>query len=104
MDENQITIVFEKGHAKPTLPVTGAFGGPTPDRTAIVAHLFVEHFSVPNYVTHEVAEDGSVDLTKGEPVARGTVTREVLSTIVLTPQAAQSLGQWLLANVQKLGR
>lgn len=94
---SELTIVFEKSQQKNTIPATGAAGGPTPDGAAVVAHLFVEHGSVPNYVTHDVNREGRVK-SQGKPVQRGEITREVQSTLVMSPENAHQLGEWLVRN------
>ena len=95
---NKISIVYEKAPGKPTITATGAVGGPSPDRQSVVAQLYVEYASVPNVVSHEVREDGSVDLQHGDAISRGDVTREIQGTLVLSPEAAVLLGNWLLKH------
>ena len=92
----KISIVYEKVPGKPTITATGAIGGPSPDRQSIVAQLYVEHGSVPSVVSHEVQEDGSFDLQHGDAISRGDVTREIQATLVLSPEAAILLGDWLM--------
>ncbi len=94
----KISIVYEKVPNKPTITATGAIGGPSPDRQSIVAQLYVEHGSVPSVVSHEVQEDGSIDLQHGDAISRGDVTREIQGTLVLSPEAAVLLGNWLLKH------
>lgn len=96
-------IVYEKGQGKPTFAVTGAIGGPTPGGTTIVAHLYVDSPSVPNIQILDVDEDGGVDLSsKGNAITRGHLTREIQASIVLSPAAALSLGQWLTRHANNL--
>ena len=94
----KVSIVYEKVPNKPTITATGAIGGPSPDRQSIVAQLYVEHGSVPSVVSHEVREDGSFDLQHGDAISRGDVTREIQATLVLSPEAAVLLGNWLLKS------
>ena len=99
-EEKTVSIVFTSRHDRDSIPVTGAFGGPTPDGNAIVAHLFVEHGTVPSLVTHKVDDEGRVDLSGGDPIKRGDVTREVQATLLMTPEHALSLGSWLVQHAQ----
>jgi hypothetical protein len=98
---SEITIVFEKSKDKVTVPATGAFGGPTPDGASVVANIFVEYASIPSYVTHEVGEGGRVSLDQGKPVRRGEITREVQATLVMNPENARQLGDWLVKNSEQ---
>ena len=94
----QISIVYEKVSGKPTVTATGAFGGPSPDRQSIVAQLYVEHGSVPSVVSHSIREDMSVDLQHGDAISRGDITREIQATLVLSPEAAVVIGNWLVRH------
>ena len=97
-EEKTVSIVFTNRNDRDSIPVTGAFGGPTPDGLAIVAHLYIEHGTVPSMVTHPIEDDGTVDFKTIHPVTRGDVTREVQATIVLAPEHARSLGVWLAGH------
>lgn len=92
----QISIVFEKKGFKPTIAATGAFGGPSPDHNSVIVHLYIEHHSIPSHTTHAVQEGGIVELTAPkDTVVRGDITREVVATLVLAPETAVNLGNWL---------
>lgn len=95
-DQKKFTFVFEKAEGKRMLAVTGAIGGPNPEGSSVIAHLFVEHPSIPNIETHDVDENGRVDISKGgDPIRRGDVTREIQTTLVMSPETALSLSRWL---------
>jgi len=98
---DDFTIVMEKSDGKQNIPATGAIGGASADGASVVANLFVEYGSVPNYVKHEVKEGGRVDLQSGKPVSRGNLTREVVATLVMNPENALQLGKWLVNNANK---
>ena len=88
---------------KPTYAVGGAFGGPTPDGSAVVAHLYVEYGALPSYMTYEKieTEEGErIDLSSEQRVTRHDRIREVQATIHLTPEVAIALAQWLVQNAQ----
>jgi hypothetical protein len=91
-----ISFAFRESETKPTLPVMGAWGGPSPDGTTVLAHVYTEYASIPSAMKHRVDQQGRVDLAKGETISRADVTREVLATLVLSPEHAMSLGQFLL--------
>ncbi|MDR8390640.1 hypothetical protein NC796_05795 [Aliifodinibius sp. S!AR15-10] len=91
----EISIVFEKNKDAITFPVSGAWGGLGPTGSLVV-HLYEEYHSTPNSITADVQEDGSVDVNKGDRISRGDITREIQGTMVLSPQQAISIGNWLI--------
>ena len=95
-DPETASIYYEDRPGKPTLAVTGAFGGPTPDSRNVVVHLFVEHVMVPSIAELERTEEGGYHQTR--EIVRGTVKREIQATLVLTPEVAVSMGQWLATH------
>ncbi|MFB6098103.1 MAG: hypothetical protein ABEK84_03130 [Salinibacter sp.] len=99
---NDITFVYEDADEAPTIAATGAHGGPTPDGASVVANLYVERGSIPHHVSHQIDETGQVDLSeRSEQVTRGELTREVQASLVLTPEHALQLGQWLQQNARQ---
>ena len=93
-----ISIVYEEAPDRPFIPVGGAFGGAAPDGTSVVAHLYNEYGSLPTGSQHEVGPDGEVDLSKGTPSRLSDVTRRVGATLILSPEAAIRLGNWLVKH------
>ena len=104
----KLSIVYDRAPGKPTITATGAFGGPSPDRHSVVAHLFVEHGSVPSVTSHTVRDDNSVDMEHSDSISRGDITREIQATLVLPPETAVIIGNWLmkhgLAAIQGRGK
>ncbi|OGT95825.1 MAG: hypothetical protein A3I79_08405 [Gemmatimonadetes bacterium RIFCSPLOWO2_02_FULL_71_11] len=91
-----VSIVYEESEDRPSIPVGGAYGGPSPDGTLVVAHLYTEFGTIPAMEEHDQEEDGKVDLSKGHQIKRGDVTRKVLATLVLSPEVAERVGKWLV--------
>lgn len=91
-----ISIVYEEPEDRPTIPVSGAFGGIALDSSLVFAHLYAEFGTLPAMHELEADEEGRVDTTKGNLIRRGDLTRKVLATLVLTPTASVALGQWLV--------
>jgi len=87
------SIYYEDRPGKPTLAVTGAFGGLTPDSHNVVVHLYVEHGMVPSVAELERTEDGGY--RQSREIKRGDARREIQATLVLTPKAATSIGAWM---------
>lgn len=94
--DSSLSIVYEELQNRPTLIVSGAIGGPTPDATLLVAHLYLDSPTLPALEEHKVDPAGFVDLSKGSRIKRSDITRSVIGTMVLTPLVAVQLGQWLL--------
>lgn len=96
--KTQFTIGFESLKDKPSYAVNGAWGGPTPDGSNVVAHVFLERYALPNYLTYDSEQDESgvrIDTNSEQRVARADVTREVQATLVMTPESALRLSKWL---------
>ncbi|MFB6271658.1 MAG: hypothetical protein ABEL51_02065 [Salinibacter sp.] len=101
-DPNEITFVYEDADEAPTITATGAHGGPAPDGASVVANLYVERRSIPHHVSHQIDKTGQVDLSEqSEQVTRGELTREVQASLVMTPEHAMQLGQWLQENARQ---
>ncbi len=99
---NEITFVYEDADEVSTIAATGAHGGPTPDGASVVANLYVERASIPHHVSHQIDERGQVDLSEtSQQVSRGELTREVQTSLVMTPEHAMQLGQWLQENARQ---
>lgn len=98
----ELTFVYEDAADVRTLTATGAHGGPTPDGASVVANLYVERASIPHHVTHQIDERGEVDLSEtNNEVSRGELTREVQASLVMTPEHALQLGEWLQQNARQ---
>jgi hypothetical protein len=96
-EKKSISIVYERNKEAKTIPVNGAFGGPTPDKSGVVMHLFLEHGSLP-VVTDLPIVDGIVKAGPGieESVTRGNFTREVQATVFMSAESAIRIGKWLI--------
>lgn len=99
-DSETFTFLYQEPANKPTFAATGAYGGTSPDGKSVVAHLFVEYGTVPSLAEHSVGEGGVIDLQGGEVIKRSEVTREIQATLVLSPEAAQSLGKFLIEKAK----
>jgi hypothetical protein len=98
----EITFVYENADEAPTYAATGAHGGPSPDGASVVANLYVERGSIPHHISHQIDERGEVNLSEvSGQVTRGEVTRDVQASLVMTPEHAMQLGQWLQQSAQQ---
>ena len=95
-----VTFRFKKDDHHHVSPVNAVWGGRSP-RGDIVVHLCQETESVPDTVVHELTDQGQL----GRELKRTpkTIDRVVFSTIVLAPQNAHSIGQWLIERAIEAG-
>ena len=93
----EIKIAFRKAADYRIIPVTGAWGGVNP-QGEIVFDLFVEKLEVPESVQIKV-EPGRPPV---EIAREGQVhVRESQIGIVVRPDIARSLGEWLLQKANE---
>jgi hypothetical protein len=92
-----LSFVYEEPPSRPVLPVQGAYGGPAPDGFSVVAHLYSEFATIPAREEVELTEEHR---TKGDGtfIKRADATRLVVATLVMPPEAALRIGQWLINN------
>ena len=93
-----LSIVFEEREDRPHIPVSGAIGGPGPGGTLVYAHVYTEFATIPAMEDHDVSEHGSVDLSKGQRIRRGDITRSIEATLIMPPDVAIAVGTWLVTN------
>jgi hypothetical protein len=91
-----LTVAFSLSPARQVIAATGAYGGPSPDGAAIITHFFVEHGTIPTALRYPVNEDGTVNAMGEERLARSEITREVLVSLVLAPEVAERVAQFLI--------
>jgi len=95
-DKGQIvSVLYDEPTPRPCIPITGAIGGPSPDGSSVLAHVYLEYGTIPAREEHEMDAEGQVDLTKGSRISRGNVTRLVQATLSMSPEVAIRLGAWL---------
>lgn len=92
---SSVTIVYEEVSNKPTHAVNGAYGGPSPDGTTVIMHVYTEFGTVPSIEEYEVPASGVVNTSKGHKIKRADITRQVQATLMMTPESALSLGKFL---------
>lgn len=95
-----LSIVYEEPPSRPWIPVNGAIGGVSPDGSSVIANLYVEGGTLPALEDHEISVSGSVDLSKGNQIRRGDITRMIQATLVMAPEAAIRIGKWLAEKGQ----
>lgn len=77
------------------LPISGVWGGPTPDGASILAHFHIDYKSLPNIINMAPDEKGYYDPNSGEQISRADYTREIQTSLFMTPEVAITVGKWL---------
>jgi len=83
-------------------PATGVWGGPTP-RGDIIAAFFFEKQPTPETVVQEINPDRSAGRERDRVFRDGdhhTFERHMLCGVVLTPERARSIGEWLIGKAE----
>lgn len=103
-NKEKVTIVFEKNKNHIMAPITGAWGGLTPDQSSILINLFCDQPTLPSYQNINIAEDKSLDMEHSENVARGDITREVFGTFTMSSKTARAIASWLERYANELDK
>jgi len=96
----QINVRFKEGPDHRTHHASGVWGGITP-QGEVVATFFFEQQAYPQGLVVQLDDQGHPAET--ERLGGGEVVRELLSTVVMSPSVAHSVGQWLLDKAQAAG-
>lgn len=89
----EVKIIYRKAPDFRLFPATGAWGGPSVNGE-IVINFYVDRAQEPESVTLLIDEKASTATEKPLPPAQNV--REVLVGVVLRPDIALSVGQWLM--------
>lgn len=99
-DEKQTAaIYYEERPMKPTIVAHGGFGGPTANGTCVAVHLYAEMPPFPSIEEFEINPDTGRGRSRNI-IKRGDARREVQATLILTPEGAVEVGQWLVRHGQ----
>lgn len=98
---SSIEVYYDRDDGTPVLAVGGAYGGLTPDGSSVIAHVYLEHGSVPSIQTMDIDESGQIIDGSVEGVSRGNITRVIQATLVMSPTVALSLGAFLIDKASK---
>jgi hypothetical protein len=100
--DGKVLIQFERSPNYRLVAADGAWGGPTP-RGHIIVNFFVDVPVAPLSVTHALSEDGQlgpeVERSPTQNDARPRVSREFEMGVLLSPEDAESIANWLLDQV-----
>lgn len=99
-NNKRVSVVFEKHKDAKTVPASGAWGGPSPDGNSIVTHFYVEYQTTPNSIETKIEEGKPFDPNLGDQIRRGDLTREIQTSVVMSPEQAVNIGRWLAQKGQ----
>jgi hypothetical protein len=94
----KVTIYYPKADHYRLLPVTGAFGGPTPSGD-ILAEFFIERKTAPEKMIVEIS-DGTLNELSREGERH---VRELQVGILIRPDVAHAIGVWLIEKAKQFG-
>lgn len=98
---NKVKFIFRKSEGYQIHYVNGAFGGITP-RGDVLYHLFFEHRDLP--VEEEMTiEEGELK-PQEQDLADIEIIRDLKVGIIMTPEQAENLANWLLRRVDDINK
>ena len=97
-----IKINFMKSPHHKTHPVSGVWGGATPQGD-IHCNFYIEHPEIP------ATMDLEMDMATGKaiekiPKSEKVYVREILTSVILRPDIAMSIGKWLIKKAETIHR
>ena len=98
-DSKLVTFHYDERANKPTLSVSGVYGGPNTDGTSVVAHVFADWGMVPS-ISQIPVKDGVPDFAGEKTIKRGDINREIQATLIMAPEVALSIGGWLIQKAK----
>lgn len=97
----KVKFVFKKSEGHQIHYVNGAFGGITP-RGDVLYHLFFEHRGLP--AEEEMTlEEGELK-PQEKDLADIEIIRDLKVGIIMTPEQAENLANWLLSRVDEINK
>ena len=98
----KVKFVFKKSEGYQVHYVNGAFGGITP-RGDILYHLFFEHRDLP--AEEEMTfEEGELKKPQEKDLADIEIIRDLKVGIIMTPEQAENLANWLFSRVSEINK
>lgn len=96
---NEIKVKYVNAPDYRKIPATGAWGGVSPN-AEVVVNFFVEFQSTPESTILKFDESGKIEEKRDEG-EENQLTRELLVGVVMRPDIARSVGQFLIRNAEK---
>jgi len=98
--EKPISIQFKKSEQYKTVAATGVCGGVNP-AGEIVAQFFVEQVKLPKNLTLRVDPTSGKIVEAVPDIEDNEYVRELQVAVVLRPDIAKSVGEWLIREANK---
>ncbi len=89
-----ITVFFKKSQDYREIPVSGAWGGLSP-QGMVYCDLFVEKAENPESIVFRIDENNQPQEVSRQPQTTYFI-REALVGLMMQPDVARSIGQWLV--------
>jgi hypothetical protein len=94
-----LKITFEKSNEYKVIAATGAWGGLS-SNNEVVFDFFIEKHEIPKFIELEIKNGKKV----GEKQElENTIIRELQVGVVLRPDIAHSIGEWLIEKAKTAG-
>jgi len=97
---SSIKFYYRKGNFFRVIHADGVVGGATPER-AVFAALYNQRSPIPRSVTQAICPDGTLGDELDRKSKQG-IFREIEIGIVMTPKAAEEIGQFFLQQARLL--
>lgn len=95
--KEQITAVYTERPDKPTVAVSGAWGGPSSDGASVAIHLYTDWASLPSLIRYEKDGDTAKEV---EILRQSDVTREVQVSLMMPASVADSIGKMMVSKAK----
>ena len=99
MADRKIDVTFKKSKDYRRIAATGAWGGPTPN-AHILCEFFIEALDEPESIKLNIKPDGTHEET--ERIGGQGYTRELQMGVILRPDVALAIGEWLVKHANNL--
>ena len=99
MAPRPVTFAYRRSTEYRLVAITGAYGGPMP-AGLVKMDLFVEYGTTPDSIQYERHDDGKLEEVSRTP-SEQVIIRDVQAGVVMTIDAAENIGRWLLEKAQQ---
>ena len=96
-----IRIIYRTAKDYRSVPVSGVYGGINP-QGMIHADLFIEKTDIPESTTMRVEEGTGETYELSRNPEQQPIVRELLVGLVMRPEVAKAVGQWLMHQVEQM--
>jgi hypothetical protein len=93
-------IVYKRSNDYRIIPVSGAWGGATP-QSDLCVELYVEHVTYPE--KEIIKKNELTNQHKAEPQGEQKLVRELQVGLLLRADIAYNIGNWLINKAEQLG-